>query len=110
MKFTGNADLGGNKLVNVASGTASTDAVNKSQLDAQATGRLVGWFQVSNTENQTTLSIPSNYQNKGSYICYTESSLIPPNYVTIAATTLTVNTSSTGIFLMAGTITVLVYS
>lgn len=32
--FTGNMDAGSNKIVNLSNGTASTDAVNKSQLDA----------------------------------------------------------------------------
>ena len=36
--FTGNADLDGNKLINLAPGTESTDAVNKAQLDAVQTG------------------------------------------------------------------------
>lgn len=34
---TGNFNLGNNKIQNLANGTASTDAVNKSQLDAQNT-------------------------------------------------------------------------
>ena len=110
MKFHTQADLNGYKILQLGAGTNSTDAVNKGQLDAQASGRLLGYFQIANTENQTVISIPSNYQSKGTYICYSESQFIPPQYITVAATTLTFNTSSNGIFLIAGTITVLVYS
>ena len=37
--FTGNVDLGTNKIVNVGAGTDSTDVVNKGQLDAEASAR-----------------------------------------------------------------------
>lgn len=38
MKFTNQADLSGNKIVNLANGTSPQDAVTKAQLDAAVNG------------------------------------------------------------------------
>jgi hypothetical protein len=106
--FHDDIDLNSNKVTNLANGTNAADAVNKSQLDAQAAGRLLGYFQVTVTENQSILAIPSPYQSKGFYQCFTESLLVPPQYVSASATQLTIN--STSFYVVAGTVTVFVYS
>lgn len=108
MIFKRNIDLDSNKVTNLANGTSTADAVNKSQLDAQSSGRLLGYFQVTVVENQSILAIPSLYQSKGFYQCFTESLLVPPQYVSASATQLTVNSGS--FYVVAGTVTVFVYS
>ena len=108
MIFLSHWNLNGNKILNLLAGTAATDAVNKSQLDAQTTGRLLGYFQIIVAESQAALAIPAGYQSKGQNICYIDSLLIPPQYIAISATQLTVNV--VGFFLTSGTVTVHVYS
>lgn len=107
-KYLSNFDINSNKVINLANGVSPSDAVNKSQLDAQSSGRLLGHFQVSVTESQAILSIPTIYQSKGFYQLFSDSLLIPPQYITTAPTTLTINTST--YYLSAGTVTVYVYS
>jgi hypothetical protein len=110
MKSLNDLDLVGNKNINVAIGTNPTDGVAMSQVGAVTAGRLLGFFQLVVSTGQSYLSIPAQYQSKGRYLVMSDSVFIPPQYITFTAYSITVDTSTTGFFLTAGTVTVLVFS
>jgi hypothetical protein len=110
MKFLNDIDAFGNKGINVGAGTNPTDGVALSQVGAVTAGRLLGWFQVTVTQAQSYIAIPAAYQSKGMYLVMSDSVFIPPQYITFTAYSITVDTSTTGFFLTAGTVTVLVFS
>ncbi|WP_225748046.1 YadA-like family protein [Eikenella sp. Marseille-P7795] len=58
---TGGLNNGGNKITNVANGTADTDAVNFSQLQAMGSAAKTHYYSVNSTET----GADSNYNNDG---------------------------------------------
>lgn len=58
---TGNFNLGNNKIQNLANGTASTDAVNKSQLDAQRSSITTAYQNYVKTVLSTIYPVGSVY-------------------------------------------------
>jgi hypothetical protein len=59
--FTAPQSMGGNKLTNVAQGTAATDAVNKSQLDAAVTG--LDWKNSCRAATTAPLTLATAFAN-----------------------------------------------
>lgn len=59
--FTADQSMGGNKLTNLADGTASSDAVNKGQLDAVSQG--IDWKASVRVATTVTGTLASAYEN-----------------------------------------------
>lgn len=59
--FTGDQSMGSNKLTNLADGTASSDAVNKGQLDSAVNG--LSWKQVVRVATDAAGTLASDFEN-----------------------------------------------